>query len=69
MFPTNEKMIPAPEVMQVVGIRSHTTLRQMIKRDGFPEPYEITKGKRHWAQSEVQGWLHKRMAAQRGVAA
>jgi predicted DNA-binding transcriptional regulator AlpA len=68
MFRSDERMLPAPEVMQTVGIRSHTTLREMIRRDGFPKPYEITRGKRHWALSEVQSWLHRRMAEQRGVA-
>jgi predicted DNA-binding transcriptional regulator AlpA len=68
VFP-NEKMASANEVMATLDIKSKTTLRAMIERDAFPKPYEITKGKRHWAMSEVQSWLHRRMAAQRGVAA
>lgn len=69
MLNPNERMLPAHEVMETVGVRSDTTLREMIKRDGFPKPYEITRGKRHWAMSEIQMWLHKRMAEQRGIAA
>jgi len=45
-------------------ICSHTTLREMIRRDNFPYAYEITRGKRHFAMSEVQAWLHKKMESQ-----
>lgn len=65
MLATNDRMLTAREVMRTVGIRSHTTLRKMIRRDGFPQPYEITRGKRHWAMSEIQSWLQNRMAEQR----
>jgi predicted DNA-binding transcriptional regulator AlpA len=65
MHHPTERMIPASEVLSIVGIKSHTTLREMIRRDGFPKPYEITKGKRHWAMSEVQAWLQQRMNDQR----
>ncbi|MEP0745002.1 MAG: AlpA family phage regulatory protein [Anderseniella sp.] len=65
MHHPNEKMLPAQEVLQTVGIRSLTTLREMIRRDDFPKPYEITRGKRHWAMSEIQAWLQQRMADQR----
>lgn len=65
----NERMLTAHEVMQIIGIRSHTTLREMIRRDGFPNAYEITRGKRHFAMSEVQAWLHKKMESQQKSAA
>jgi predicted DNA-binding transcriptional regulator AlpA len=59
------KMWSAATVMQNLDIKSATTLREMIRRDGFPEPYELIRGKRHWSSTEVQEWLRQRMAAQR----
>ena len=64
---TPDKMLPAQEVLQTLGIRSHTTLRELVRRDGFPAPYHLIRGKRHWAESEVQAWLHRRMAEQRSA--
>ncbi len=61
----SERMLTVRDVLQTVGVRSRTTLRKMIRRDGFPPPYEITAGKRCWSSSEVQEWLRRRMAAQR----
>ncbi len=60
-----EKMLSAATVMQILDVKSATTLREMIRRDGFPEPYELIRGKRHWSSTEVQEWLRQRMAAQR----
>ena len=61
MPPEIEKMLSARDVMDIIGVRSQTTLRDLIRRSGFPKPYEITRGKRHWAMSEVQAWLRKKM--------
>lgn len=67
MHQHTERMLPASEVLTIVGVRSHTTLREMIRRDDFPKPYEITKGKRHWSLTEVQAWLQQRMTEQRSA--
>lgn len=69
MTDLDEKMITAPAVLKTLDIKSRTTLRTMIERDGFPAPYQLIAGKRHWAVSEVQAWLRRRMAEQRGAAA
>jgi len=60
-----DQMLTARDVMNIIGVRSQTTLRDLIRRSGFPKPYEITKGKRHFSKSEVQAWLKQRMADQR----
>jgi predicted DNA-binding transcriptional regulator AlpA len=65
-----EKMLPTPETMQVIGVKSRNTLKRLIDEEGFPRPYELMQGgRKSFALSEVQAWLHQRMAAQRGVAA
>ncbi len=61
-----EQMLPATAVMIMIGVKSPTTLRALIRDQDFPQPYEIVRGKRHWAHSEVQFWLKQRMAQQRG---
>lgn len=65
----DERMLPTPEVLKALGIKSDDTLRKMVRTDDFPKPYEVIKGKHHYAHSEVMAWLQRRMAAQRGVAA
>jgi predicted DNA-binding transcriptional regulator AlpA len=64
-----EKMLPTPEAMQVIGVKSRNTLKRLIDEEGFPRPYELMQGRKSFALSEVQAWLQKRMAEQRGVAA
>ena len=59
------QMLTMREVLDTIGIRSNTTLNQMIRRDGFPKPYIISQGKRHWVESEVQAWIRRKMDEQR----
>ena len=61
-----EKMLPTPETMQVIGVKSRNTLKRLIDEEGFPQPYELMRGRKSWAMSEVQNWLHERMSEQRG---
>jgi predicted DNA-binding transcriptional regulator AlpA len=63
-----EKMLPTPETMQVIGVKSRNTLKRLIDEEGFPQPYELMRGRKSWAMSEVQNWLHQRMSEQRGEA-
>ena len=65
MITQAEKMIQTPETLQVAGIKSPNTLKRLIDEEGFPQPYEIMRGRKSWAMSEVQNWLHKRMQEQR----
>jgi predicted DNA-binding transcriptional regulator AlpA len=60
----DERMLTVREVLAMIGIRSRTTLRQMMRRDGFPRPIEIIRGKRCWVHSQVQTWLQSRINAQ-----
>lgn len=65
-----EKMLPTPDTMKMVGVKSPNTLKRLIDEEGFPKPYELMRGgRKSFALSEVQAWLHRRMAEQRGVAA
>ena len=61
--------MPTPEAMEMVGVKSVNTLKRLIIEEGFPKPYELMRGRKSFAVSEVQSWLHRRMAEQRGVAA
>ena len=59
-----ERMASRPEVLRIIGIKSPTTLYNLIRHAGFPSPYEISAGRKCWAMSEVQAWLASKMAAQ-----
>lgn len=60
-----EQMLPTPETMRVVGVKSPNTLKRLIREEGFPEAYELMRGRKSWAASEVQSWLQQKMSSQR----
>ena len=60
LSPTVEKFLPRADVLSMVGLKSATTLYDLIRRHDFPEPYAITIGRKGWALSEVQQWIAER---------
>jgi prophage regulatory protein len=59
-----EKFLPRPEVLHMVGIKSPTTLYDLIRRGEFPKPYSVTVGRKCWALSEIQAWIAERKRKQ-----
>jgi len=66
---TEDKMLPRSQVLLTLGVKSPSTLYELIRRAGFPPAYAISPGRKCWSSSEVQAWLRRKMADQRGTAA
>lgn len=60
-----ERMLPRADVLRVVGIKSPSTVYELMREHGFPKPYIMSPGRKCWAATEVQAWLQRRMAEQR----
>lgn len=59
------KIIRLPAVMERTGL-SKPYIYQMIKRGEFPASVRIAPRYAGWIESEVETWLHQRIAAARG---
>jgi prophage regulatory protein len=58
------KMIRLPEVMDRIGA-SKEFIYKMIRRGEFPASVRIAPRYAAWVESEVDAWLHQRIAAAR----
>jgi prophage regulatory protein len=58
------KILRLPQVCELVGLR-RSSVYQRIKTGAFPAPIELGPRARGWLESEVQGWLRKRIQASR----
>jgi predicted DNA-binding transcriptional regulator AlpA len=56
----SERFMPRAETLSMAGLKSPTTLYDLIRRKDFPAPYSITLGRKGWAFSEVQQWIADR---------
>lgn len=50
-------LLTCSEVMQLVGIKSRTTIWRRIQNKSFPEPVDIGAGRIRWRQSEIVNWI------------
>jgi predicted DNA-binding transcriptional regulator AlpA len=57
---TIDRFVPRPEVLSMVGVKSPTTLYEMIRCGDFPRPYSITVGRKGWSLAEVQQWIARK---------
>jgi prophage regulatory protein len=56
-----------PQVQALTGLTTSAIYRAMDDpHEGFPKPYQLTKGIVAWRQSEVIGWLDSRPRASLG---
>lgn len=58
------KIIRLPEVMQRTGA-SKEFIYKMIRRGEFPASIRIAPRYAGWIESEIEAWLHQRIAAAR----
>lgn len=54
------KMLRVSEVMELVGIRSRTTLHAWERRENFPKRRRLSAGVVAWDSREVERWLASR---------
>jgi predicted DNA-binding transcriptional regulator AlpA len=57
------RMLTLGQVLELVPV-SESTLRRMIKRDGFPGPHLISPKKLIWYEDEVERWQEALPAAE-----
>lgn len=56
-----EEVLDAKQVCSILNI-SRSTLYKALKRDdGFPKPFSITPGRKHWKLSEIDSWVNGKM--------
>ena len=55
-----DRFLARPAVLDMVGIKSPSTLYQLIKQGDFPPPYSITEGRKGWSLAEIQNWICNR---------
>ena len=49
------RMLTLEQVLELVPV-SESTLRRMIKKDGFPGPHYISPKKLVWYEDEIESW-------------
>jgi len=60
-----DKILRLPEVKVRVGL-SRSTIYQAIQHKGFPSPIPIGARAVGWLESEIAGWLTRRIAERGG---
>jgi prophage regulatory protein len=50
-----------PETRAASGIRSRSTLREMIREGRFPRPIRISPGRVAWSAAEIRAWQQERI--------
>ena len=58
----DDRFVSRAEVLHLTGIRSPSTIYDLIKTGDFPAPYEITRGRKGWSFAELQDWIAKKKA-------
>ena len=64
----NIGLIDIDEVRRTLGLRSKTSIYNLMENNAFPRPVAIGLRAKRWISAEVQAWIAARIQAQRGVA-
>jgi prophage regulatory protein len=59
----DDRFVPRSEVLHLTGIRSPSTIYDLIDSGNFPAPYKITPGRVGWSYAELQHWIAERKKA------
>jgi predicted DNA-binding transcriptional regulator AlpA len=61
--PATGELLTRREVMERLGIRSPTTIRNWTQKLGFPRPIQITERSKVFRWDEIVAWLDARPSA------
>ncbi len=53
-------VIRADKLAELLGCPSARAARQLAKQSGFPDPVELSPGRRGWILAEVEAWVESR---------
>ena len=59
-----ESLLRLPEVERRTGLK-RSAIYQHIERNEFPPPVQLTRKAVAWPESEINGWIHAKIAASR----
>ena len=65
--PKKPSILRLKDVMQRIGL-SRSTIYQRVSEGNFPKPISLGDRAIGWLESEVDGWLHRRIEQSRGRA-
>lgn len=63
---SNDRLIPLPEVMSIVGY-GKTIIYKWIKQRTFPEPCHPGGSSSRWSEAEVRQWQSEQLARRRAA--
>jgi len=56
----SKRLMRKPEVLNISGIESHSTLYYLVNKGTFPAPVKISERAVAWRESEVLDWIDSR---------
>jgi predicted DNA-binding transcriptional regulator AlpA len=56
--PACDRLLTTREVLAMIGVKSPTTLRRLVRERGFPAPVQVMEGRNSYRLSEVQQWIN-----------
>jgi prophage regulatory protein len=59
----SKRLMRKPEVLNISGIESNSTLYYLINKGSFPSPVKISERAVAWRESEVLDWIDSREIA------
>lgn len=59
----SKRLMRKPEVLNISGIESNSTLYYLVNKGTFPTPVKISERAVAWRESEVLDWIESREKA------
>ncbi len=59
----SKRLMRKPEVLNISGIESNSTLYYLVNKGTFPAPVKISERAVAWRESEVLEWIESREKA------
>lgn len=64
---SERRLLRRPDVSRATGL-GRSTIYRLVRLGRFPSPLKISDRASAWVESDVQAWIHERIAAAQGDA-